>query len=90
MRASTVRASALPSTGRTTRAKPQRPSFARRLGRVVWVLTLTGGALVGGILWQASARHCPAPCRMDGPPMALKQTQPPTPSKTAPPARQAR
>jgi hypothetical protein len=48
--------------------------FLKRLTRVVFVLGLTGTAVVGGILWQAN-RLCPHPCSQDGsyPPVALKQ-----------------
>jgi hypothetical protein len=45
-------------------ARP-RPGFIATTARIVWVLTLTGAALVGGILWQAHTQ-CPTPCWIDG------------------------
>jgi hypothetical protein len=39
---------------------------------VIWVLSLTLTALVGGILWQAE-RQCPHPCTMDAPQAIMGQ-----------------
>ena len=50
---------------RAPKARDARPGLMVRLFRVVWVVTLTSGALVGGVFWIGKS-HCPEPCRIDG------------------------
>jgi hypothetical protein len=51
---------------RALKAREARPGFFRRLARVVWVVSLTGAALVGGVYWVGTSQ-CPDPCRIDTP-----------------------
>jgi hypothetical protein len=53
------------SQSRPTRLAKPRPGFIATTLRIVWVLLLTTGTLVGGVLWQAR-RQCPEPCWIDG------------------------
>jgi hypothetical protein len=60
---------------RAPKAREARASLLVRLFRVVWVVSLTGTALVGGVYWIGKS-HCPDPCRIDGPQVAAEQPPP--------------
>ncbi len=61
---------------RVQKVREVRPGLFARLFRVVWVVSLTGTALVGGVYWVGKS-HCPDPCRIDGPQVAAQQPVPP-------------
>lgn len=59
---------------RQPKVPEQRPSLLLRLLRVVWVVSLTGFGLVGGVYWIGKS-YCPTPCQFDDR-QAQAQTQP--------------
>jgi hypothetical protein len=66
--ASTLEAKRNSDSGRSpepSRAQRSRPGFIATTARILWVLTLTFAALVGGIAWQAH-KQCPEPCWING------------------------
>jgi hypothetical protein len=79
MRATTARLGQGRPASRQAAAQP--PGFLATTIRIVWVLGLTGSALVGAILWQARAQ-CPEPCRIDG--MTAAQALKGTVARSAP------
>jgi hypothetical protein len=60
-----MRASPVVRSAHSRFAPAHQPGLLARLFRIVWVLTLTFGSLIGAILWQAEQSHCVAPCRLD-------------------------
>jgi hypothetical protein len=66
---------------RAVKAREARAGLFVRLFRVIWVVSLTGTALICGVYWIGKS-HCPAPCRIDGPQAAMQtQPDPQTPSR---------
>ena len=65
---------------RAAKAQEARPGLLYRLFRVVWVVSLTSAALVGGVYWIGTA-HCPEPCRIDAPHAAVPQANVPPAAK---------